>query len=85
MCAQKAKFLHETLELKHEFNAPAEWLMRLKKQYGVREIAVDRERETLSANGAATECYTIYSVSWALFSINLVMLVRSWRQLLPDV
>jgi hypothetical protein len=27
----------------------------------------------------------IYSVSWVWSSVNLVMLVQSWRKLLPDV
>jgi hypothetical protein len=31
MCAQKAKFLHETLDLESEFNASIGWLPRLKQ------------------------------------------------------
>jgi hypothetical protein len=44
MCAQKAKFFHEALGLKCDFNAFVGWLNRFKKQYGICEIAVQGER-----------------------------------------
>jgi hypothetical protein len=42
MHAPKAKFCHEALGLKGEFNASAAWLARFKQQYGIHEIAVQQ-------------------------------------------
>jgi hypothetical protein len=55
MCAQKAKFFHETLGLKGEFNGSVGWLTRFKQQYSICETAVQGER--LSASDAAVGCY----------------------------
>jgi hypothetical protein len=55
MYAQKAKFFHEALKLKGEFNASVGWHNRFKKQYSICGIPVQGER--LIANNAAAGCY----------------------------
>jgi hypothetical protein len=60
MCAQKAKFFHETLRLEGEFNASTAWLTRLKHQYSTCGTAVQGEKLGVNDAAANTEVQKLY-------------------------
>jgi hypothetical protein len=56
MCAHKAKFFHEAFGLEGEFSALAGWVTWFQQQYGIHEIAKQREWLHVNATVAVSFC-----------------------------